>query len=79
MSNNRNYYTTRSEEESERAHAASNPKAAAAHLGMADRYAILADAQPNIRIVDSSDPTGGTRSGSSTEKMLGSAPAAGQS
>jgi hypothetical protein len=75
MSDNRDYYTTRSDEESERASAATNPKAAAAHRGMADRYATLADAQPNIRIVDSSHPTGGTRSGSSTEKKcLGQRP-----
>jgi hypothetical protein len=76
MSNNRDYYTNRGEEERRRASAATNPEATAAHLGMADRYEILADAQPNIRIVESSRDTS---SGSCAEEMLGSAPDAGPS
>jgi len=79
MSNNRDYYTNRSEEERRRASAATNPEAAAAHLGMADRYEILADAQPNIRIVESSDSTRDTSFGSFAEEMLGSAPDPGPS
>jgi hypothetical protein len=79
MSNNRDYYTNRSEEERRRASAATNPKAAAAHLGMADHYETLADAHPNIRMVESSDPTRATSFDSFAEKMLESAPDAGPS
>jgi len=79
MSNNRDYYTNRGEEERRRASAATNPKAAAAHLGMADRYANLADAQPKVRIVPDSDPTEATSFGSFAEEMLGSAPDPGPS